>query len=113
MAKITTTLNAFLPDHNVNSYKYYLDEGSHAEAINNLAFTTSKEILGWIPVGTADITVELMEGDDFVNAQITALKEKKQSIQVCQAETQLKVNEIDHKIQELLCLPNPAPSEDD
>ena len=104
MAKITTTLNAFLPDHNVNSYKYYLEDGCCNEAINNLAFTTSKEVPGWIPMGTADITVELREGDDFVNAQVTALKEKKQSIQ---AETQLKLNEIDHKINELLCLPHP------
>ena len=109
MPKITATLKAFLPEHNVNSYKYSMELGDYRSAINTLAFTTADNISGWILLGTADITVELLNPEDFVNAQITALKEKKRSIQ---AETQLKVNEIDHKIQELLCLPSPDSSEE-
>lgn len=59
------------------------------------------EEMGWIPVGTAEVTVSLVSQEGFVNSKIDTLQKQRQRVM---AETQLKVNEIDQQIQELLCL---------
>lgn len=60
---------------------------------------------GWIQVGEAEITITLKSDDEMVNSQIAVLRAKKAK---AQAEALKKLEEYEHRIQQLLALPAPV-----
>lgn len=64
---------------------------------------------GWIQVGEAEITITLKSDDEMVNSQIATLRVKKAEVQ---AEALKKLEEYEHRIQQLLALPAPEPEDE-
>lgn len=102
--ELKATLNAFLPEFNAWAYDYGIANKNHKQSVNALSFSDCEKIEGWALVGTADITVTVIDQAEFINARVKALKDQQTAVQ---AEAQNKINELDHKIQELLCLEAP------
>jgi len=101
---ITAQLNAYLPQYIAEYYKICLAANDQKEALDCLIFSVKTEFGDSIPAGTANIVMTPFEGDELRAAHIKSLREAKTKLQ---ADTQLKLNEFDHKIQELLCLEAP------
>lgn len=104
--KIQATLNAFLwqkyssisADAILSADD--LSEDDRAKVVSALTFTCAD--LGfdgeYLPVGVAQVTVELMNKDQMVTGQVDALKAMKKRVM---AEAQREINRIDEKISKL------------
>ena len=71
-------------------------------ALGRLIFyPADAKVDGWTPVGTAYITVEFNDDKEVLNAQVDSLKQQQKKVQ---AEAEVKVNELQSRINSLLCL---------
>lgn len=93
MKTITGTIGAWLSSHNLNA---------NPNDIDNLFFAVSDMTsLGWIKVGTASVTVELMSDADQLTNQLAMLDEAEKRIK---ADAQNKLTEIEGQRQRLLAI---------
>lgn len=93
MRTITGTTVAWLPSYN-----------THADPsdVDNLLFASSDMTsCGWVKVGTASVTVELLSDTDLMTEQLAMLDEAERRVK---AEAQAKLNEIEGQRQRLLAI---------
>ena len=93
MRTITGTTGAWLASYN-----------THADPsdVDNLFFASSDMTsFGWVKVGTASVTVELLSDTDLMTEQLAMLDEAERRVK---AEAQAKLNEIEGKRQRLLAI---------
>ena len=93
MKTITGQTGAWLPSFNSKE---------SPEDVKNLSFSEfDMTDQGWVNVGTATITVELLDNKEIVNGQLSMLNEAKRRVQ---AESARKLSEIETQIQSLLAI---------
>ncbi len=93
MKTITGTIGAWLSSHNLNA-----DQND----FENLFFAVSDMTnIGWIKVGNASVTVELMSDADQLTNQLAMLEEAERRVK---ADAQAKLNEIEGRRQRLLAI---------
>ena len=93
MKTITGTIGAWLSSHNLNA---------DPNDFENLFFAVSDMInIGWVKVGTASVTVELLSDTDLMTEQLAMLDEAERRVK---AEAQAKLNEIEGQRQRLLAI---------
>ena len=98
------TLNAFLPEHNGRRFEYAQSNNNVEDMFDCLAFSSIKEIQGWTPMGTVEMEWTSPDSEEILNLRVTALKQ--QATQVM-AEAQMRVDQIEDQIQNLLRLEAP------
>lgn len=64
----------------------------------------------WVLVGTSEITVELFSKEHIVEEKIDSMRAE---IQAIRAVAQMKVEQLEEKIQSMLALPNPSQTKGD
>lgn len=102
--KITATTNAFITnDVGVHHFTDALSAGNEARAFDRLVYAPDHMLgfEGWVHVGTAHITVDLLPQDQIQSAQLAALKAKLQEVR---AENQQRENAILDAISKLTAL---------
>lgn len=102
--KIETTTNAFVTnDYQMRGLLDAIKEGNQDRAVEQLTYAPDHMIgyEGWIHVGTARITVELLPVEDMQSAQLAALKAELQKVR---AENQQRENAILDAISKLQAL---------
>ena len=93
MKTITGTIGAWLSSHNLNA---------DPNDFENLFFAVSDMTnIGWIKVGNASVTVELMSDADQLTNQLAMLEEAERRVK---ADAQAKLNEIEGQRQRLLAI---------
>lgn len=93
MRTITGTIGAWLSSHNLNA---------DPNDFENLFFAVSDMTnIGWIKVGNASVTVELMSDADQLTNQLAMLEEAERRVK---ADAQAKLNEIEGQRQRLLAI---------
>ena len=93
MKTITGTIGAWLSSHNLNA---------DPNDFENLFFAVSDMTnIGWIKVGNASVTVELLSDTDLMTEQLAMLDEAERRVK---AEAQAKLNEIEGQRQRLLAI---------
>ena len=93
MKTITGTIGAWLSSHNLNA---------DPNDFENLFFSVSDMTnIGWIKVGNASVTVELMSDADQLTNQLAMLEEAERRVK---ADAQAKLNEIEGQRQRLLAI---------
>ena len=93
MKTITGTIGAWLSSHNLNA---------DPNDFENLFFAVSDMTsCGWVKVGTASVTVELLSDTDLMTEQLAMLDEAERRVK---AEAQAKLNEIEGQRQRLLAI---------
>ncbi len=93
MKTITGTMGAWLSSHNLNA---------DPNDFENLFFAVSDMTnIGWIKVGNASVTVELMSDADQLTNQLAMLEEAERRVK---ADAQAKLNEIEGQRQRLLAI---------
>ena len=93
MKTITGKTGAWLSSYNVNA---------DPSDVNNLFFASSDmSSCGWIKVGSASVTVELLSDTDLMTEQLAMLDEAERRVK---AEAQAKLNEIEGQRQRLLAI---------
>lgn len=104
MEKATTTIDAWLTsiEWEQTEFAEAVKRGDQNRVVESLAFL-SRDMTeaGWTKVGTAEITVTLVDDDAIRANLIDALKEQRKSVL---AEAQAKAMRIDEKIQNLLAI---------
>ncbi|WP_442592515.1 hypothetical protein ACSBPU_13010 [Parapusillimonas sp. JC17] len=105
--KITGTIDAYLTDtpYRQEAFLAAMKNGSHSEAVGALNFsnTPGMEIVGWVRLGTATITVDVPDEDAIRLGYVETLKAKKAQVL---ADAQREVVKIEEKIQSLLAITN-------
>jgi hypothetical protein len=98
MKSIKATTKAWLPSH--ASPEDLLGDSVHA--ISTMAYSDSDmQRAGWTLVGEAEITVILVDEDQIILNKVDSLRAEKNRII---ADAQVKVNDIEGKIQSLLAI---------
>ena len=93
MKTITGQIGAWLPSYNVNA---------DPSDVNNLFFANSDMTTnGWVRVGDATVTVELVSDTDLLTGQLAMLDEAGRRVK---ADAQAKLNEIEGQRQRLLAI---------
>lgn len=93
MKTITGTIGAWLSSHNLNA---------DPNDFENLFFAVSDMTdIGWIKVGNASVTVELMSDADQLTDQLAMLEEAERRVK---ADAQARLNEIEGQRQRLLAI---------
>ena len=93
MKTITGTIGAWLSSHKLNA---------DPNDFENLFFAVSDMTnIGWIKVGNASVTVELMSDADQLTNQLAMLEEAERRVK---ADAQAKLNEIEGQRQRLLAI---------
>ena len=93
MRTITGTIGAWLSSHNLNA---------DPNDFENLFFSVSDMTnIGWVKVGTAYVTVELLSDTDLMTEQLSMLNEAERRVK---ADAQAKLNEIEGQRQRLLAI---------
>ena len=93
MKTITGTIGVWLSSHNLNA---------DPNDFENLFFAVSDMTnIGWIKVGNASVTVELMSDADQLTNQLAMLEEAERRVK---ADAQAKLNEIEGQRQRLLAI---------
>jgi hypothetical protein len=83
-----------------------MEAGKGDIAVASLAFTspgTDMQVPGWSLVGTAEVSVTLFPPKELLDNKIAALRSE---LQLTRANAQVKVEELEGKINSLLALPN-------
>ena len=93
MKTITGQIGAWLSSYNVNA---------DTSDVNNLFFANSDMTTnGWVRVGDATVTVELVSDTDLLTGQLAMLEEAERRVK---ADAQAKLNEIEGQRQRLLAI---------
>ena len=93
MKTITGTIGAWLSSHNLNA---------DPNDFENLFFAVPDMTnIGWVKVGTASVTVELLSDTDLMTEQLSMLNEAERRVK---ADAQAKLNEIEGQRQRLLAI---------
>lgn len=93
MKTITGQTGAWLTSYNVNA---------DPSDVNNLFFANSDMTTnGWVRVGDATVTVELVSDTDLLTGQLAMLDEAERRVK---ADAQAKLNEIEGQRQRLLAI---------
>ena len=80
-----------------------LVEWTDEQLAYRLIYSKSEGIDGWTQIGTATVTVELLESEQVIACAVERLKAE---LQKTLADAEVKANMIREKIQNLLCLEN-------
>lgn len=102
--KIETTINAFThSQYCMDRFTQLMSEGKHEEAANTLAFTDSdmKACPEYVKVGTAHVTIELLDAKEIQNEQLASLQAQ---LQKERADSQVRQNAILEQISKLQAL---------
>jgi predicted PhzF superfamily epimerase YddE/YHI9 len=100
--KFTETIDAWIPSHCGFSFQDITDitDGGEASKVIGALGYTNHDMTnsGWIKVGAATITVELMNEGDVNSAQMASLKAE---LQQTRADNQVRENDILDRISKL------------
>lgn len=102
MKKVTGTVTAWLSKHSMVTPKELA--AAKPEIVGNLVYFNGDRDWsgeGYTRVGAAEITVELIEGDELIANKVAALRAEKTAIR---AEATAKETEIEGQIQNLLAI---------
>jgi len=103
--KVTSTINAYLTNttYRQEGFMRAAQAGDHKGVIANLSYcaTEGMEEQGWVKVGEASITIEIIDEDAIRLGFVESLKEKKAKIL---ANAQFEAMRIDEQIQNLLAI---------
>jgi hypothetical protein len=104
--KVTGTIGAYISPH-CSLAPADLEKPESFPRLSFIDSGTAKYYLsqGYTHVGTAAISVELLDRDALVASKIAALREESAAIR---AEATAKVTRIEGQIQQLLCIENSA-----
>lgn len=98
--KITT--QAWVTEFDQDTFVNGKLNNNHNEILTSIRFTNlDMTVAGWTTVGTAEIEVTLHDDDKVKENLIESLQEQKKTIM---AQTQVKLNQIEEKIQSLLAI---------
>jgi len=103
--EVTGILNAFISPSSSISPKHLTDPACLEMVTYWDLGSTCPVNNGFTLVGTARITLTLLDSDTITTNKISALKEEAKTIR---AEATAKVTRIEGKIQQLLCIENSA-----
>lgn len=100
-----TTIKATVPAWITNEHTTLagLFQATPEQAVGALKYYGDSDMTscGWVKVGTAEVTLTFESTETVVNNQIAVLRKAKELVQ---AEAQRKLNELDERIGNLLCL---------
>ena len=102
--KVTGTIGAYISPH-CSMTPADLEKPESFDRLSFIGAGSAKYYLsqGYTQVGTAEITVELLDRDALVESKIVALRAESATIR---AEATAKCTRIEGQIQQLLCIEN-------
>lgn len=80
-----------------------LVEWTDEQLADRMIYSRSGNMDGWTQIGTATVSVELLESEQVIACAVEGLKAE---LQKTLADAEVKANMIREKIQNLLCLEN-------
>ncbi len=80
-----------------------LVEWTDEQLADRMIYSRSGNMDGWTQIGTATVSVELLESEQVIACAVESLKAE---LQKTLADAEVKANMIREKIQNLLCLEN-------
>ena len=80
-----------------------LETWEDEQLADRLIYSNTEGIDGWTQIGTATVSVELLESEQVIACAVESLKAE---LQKTLADAEVKANMIREKIQNLLCLEN-------
>jgi hypothetical protein len=102
MRTLTATTKVFASEYSGIGPKE-LVEWTDEQLADRMIYSRSGNMDGWTQIGTATVSVELLESEQVIACAVESLKAE---LQKTLADAEVKANMIREKIQNLLCLEN-------
>ena len=102
MRTLTATTKVFASEYSGIGPKE-LVEWTDEQLADRMIYSRSGDMDGWTQIGTATVSVELLESEQVIACAVESLKAE---LQKTLADAEVKANMIREKIQNLLCLEN-------
>lgn len=99
--KITSTITAWLPESSQQQLHAAIKDNDHKSIVGSLLFYNLDMSPEWTRIGEATITVDVPDENEIKLSMVESLKAERERVL---ADAQVKANEIEEKIQNLLAI---------
>ena len=99
--KITSTTTAWLPEYRQQQLHNAIQKNDHDSILDSLVFSNIDMSQEWTRIGEATITDDVPDENEIKLAMVESLKAERERVL---ADAQVKANEIEEKIQNLLAI---------